>query len=163
MRNFPDSCKPQTRPLEKRRLHFFGYGRHFLHKVASRLESLRFMSVTDGVSWENVSAPLGAISFVWMGLFLFYASLPDLAYVFQFPPLSLSASFLKPSRLFAGVIIMAQVSFTYFAVLNVLTAVFCRSEAARHGIMLLPSESNSAEVRVPLRALRTIMPLPCSP
>jgi len=78
-----------------------------------------FMSVTDGVSWENVSAPLGAISFVWMGLFLFY------------------------------------VSFTYFAVLNVLTAVFCQSaiESAQNDhatavqSMIANREAHLAKVR----------------
>lgn len=50
-----------------------------------------FMTVTDGVSWEKVIAPLEAISPVWAFFFLFY------------------------------------VAFTYFAVLNVLTGVFCQS------------------------------------
>eukprot|EP00438_Fugacium_kawagutii_P029095 Skav229058 [mRNA] locus=scaffold2611:57820:64438:+ [translate_table: standard] len=50
-----------------------------------------FMTVTDGVSWEKIVAPLSAMSLVWTSLFLFY------------------------------------VAFTYFAVLNVLTGVFCQS------------------------------------
>jgi len=50
-----------------------------------------FMSIAGGVSWEDVVMPLMAISWVWVGCFIFY------------------------------------VSFTYFAVLNVVTAVFCQS------------------------------------
>lgn len=50
-----------------------------------------FMCISGGTNWENVLAPLRAISQLWELLFLFY------------------------------------VSFTYFAVLNVVTAVFCQS------------------------------------
>ncbi|CAE7225378.1 Scn11a, partial [Symbiodinium natans] len=50
-----------------------------------------FMAISGGVSWEEVAAPLEAISMVWLFVFLFY------------------------------------VAFTYFAVLNVLTGVFCQS------------------------------------
>ena len=49
------------------------------------------MSVTGGVSWEEVLGPLKAINAFWVVLFLFY------------------------------------ICFTHFAVLNVLTAVFCQS------------------------------------
>ncbi|CAE7665586.1 Scn10a [Symbiodinium pilosum] len=62
----------------------------YFGKLTITMMSL-FMSVTDGLSWEKISRPLGEISPIWAGLFLFY------------------------------------VSFTYFAVLNVLTAVFCQS------------------------------------
>ncbi|CAJ1404753.1 unnamed protein product [Effrenium voratum] len=50
-----------------------------------------FMSITSGVSWEEVLAPLQAISMAWVFIFLFY------------------------------------ISFAYFAVLNVVTGVFCQS------------------------------------
>lgn len=50
-----------------------------------------FMSISGGVSWENVIAPLKEVSLVWVVVYLFY------------------------------------ISFTYFAVLNVVTAVFCQS------------------------------------
>eukprot|EP00439_Symbiodinium_sp_Y106_P040509 s387_g4.t5 len=50
-----------------------------------------FMSIAGGVSWEQVLAPLSAMSETWIWIFLFY------------------------------------ISFTYFAVLNVVTAVFCQS------------------------------------
>jgi len=50
-----------------------------------------FMCISGGTNWENVLAPLRAISQLWELLFLFY------------------------------------VAFTYFAVLNVVTAVFCQS------------------------------------
>eukprot|EP00930_Biecheleria_cincta_P075527 TRINITY_DN62698_c0_g1_i1.p1 TRINITY_DN62698_c0_g1~~TRINITY_DN62698_c0_g1_i1.p1 ORF type:complete len:566 (+),score=85.67 TRINITY_DN62698_c0_g1_i1:83-1780(+) len=50
-----------------------------------------FMSISGGVSWELVIAPLHEISGVWSLVFLFY------------------------------------ISFTYFAVLNVVTGVFCQS------------------------------------
>eukprot|EP00434_Breviolum_minutum_P019826 symbB.v1.2.017495.t1/scaffold1358.1/size123611/1 len=50
-----------------------------------------FMSIAGGASWEDVQAPLKAISTVWVFFFLFF------------------------------------VSFTYFAVLNVVTGVFCQS------------------------------------
>ena len=49
------------------------------------------MSITGGVSWEEVLGPLKAINAFWVVLFLFY------------------------------------ICFTHFAVLNVLTAVFCQS------------------------------------
>ncbi|OLQ00044.1 Voltage-dependent T-type calcium channel subunit alpha-1I [Symbiodinium microadriaticum] len=50
-----------------------------------------FMAIANGVSWEDILAPLRAISSAWVLLFLFY------------------------------------VAFTYFAVLNVVTGVFCQS------------------------------------
>lgn len=50
-----------------------------------------FMSIAGGVSWEEVIAPLGAISVIWSSIFLVYFF------------------------------------FTYFAVLNVVTAVFCQT------------------------------------
>ncbi|CAJ1405750.1 unnamed protein product [Effrenium voratum] len=50
-----------------------------------------FSSIAGGVSWEEVLAPLKAVSSFWVVCFLFY------------------------------------ISFTYFAVLNVVTAVFCQS------------------------------------
>lgn len=50
-----------------------------------------FMSISGGVSWEEVISPLGKISNVWVVVYLFY------------------------------------ISFTYFAVLNVVTGVFCQS------------------------------------
>ena len=46
-----------------------------------------FMSISGGVSWENVISPLKEVSLVWVVVYLFY------------------------------------ISFTYFAVLNVVTAV----------------------------------------
>jgi len=64
--------------------------RKYFGTLMSTMLSL-FMTVTDGVSWEKVIAPLGAISWIWSSFFLFY------------------------------------VAFTYFAVLNVLTGVFCQS------------------------------------
>lgn len=36
--------------------------------------SARFMTVTDGVSWEKIVAPLSAMSLVWTSLFLFYVA-----------------------------------------------------------------------------------------
>lgn len=50
-----------------------------------------FMSIADGVSWQEVILPLKAMDLTWVFLFLFY------------------------------------VSFTFFAVLNVVTGVFCQS------------------------------------
>jgi len=50
-----------------------------------------FMSISGGVSWEEVIAPLAQISYFWVVIYLFY------------------------------------ISFTYFAVLNVVTGVFCQS------------------------------------
>jgi len=50
-----------------------------------------YMSITGGVSWEQLLVPLHAVSPLWVFVFLFY------------------------------------VSFTYFAVLNVVTGVFCQS------------------------------------
>ncbi|CAJ1342823.1 unnamed protein product [Effrenium voratum] len=57
-----------------------------------------FMSIAGGVSWEDVVAPLKAISTMWVVVYLFY------------------------------------VSFTVFAVLNVVTGVFCQTaiESAQH-------------------------------
>lgn len=62
-----------------------------------------FMSISGGVSWENVISPLKKISTAWVVVYLFY------------------------------------ISFTYFAVLNVVTA-----DAFMHlnfGYALLPSFS----------------------
>ena len=65
-----------------------------------------FMSITGGVSWEEVLGPLNAISFVWVVLYLFYIA---------FTHLGGEAVPTRPR---------------YFAVLNVLTAVprRCRPE-----------------------------------
>ncbi|CAE7948615.1 Cacna1a, partial [Symbiodinium sp. KB8] len=79
-----------------------------------------FMSISDGVSWENVISPLLHISPVWGILYTFY------------------------------------VSFIYFAVLNVLTAVFCQTaiESAQndhataiHSIMA-HKESHLEKIRI---------------
>lgn len=50
-----------------------------------------FMSISNGVSWEHVLAPLRVISLAWVFVYLFF------------------------------------IAFTYFAVLNVVTGVFCQS------------------------------------
>eukprot|EP00434_Breviolum_minutum_P021627 symbB.v1.2.019088.t1/scaffold1547.1/size112433/9 len=62
----------------------------YFDSLASTMITL-FMSIANGVSWENVLYPLMKISPFWVLCFLFF------------------------------------VSFTYFAVLNVITAVFCES------------------------------------
>ncbi|CAE7416797.1 Scn11a, partial [Symbiodinium natans] len=62
----------------------------YYSSLAKTMLSL-FMSITGGVSWEEVLEPLEHISSVWVIVFLIY------------------------------------VQFTYFAVLNVLTGVFCQS------------------------------------
>lgn len=63
--------------------------RAYFSSVADTMLSL-FMSVSGGVSWEEVISPLKAIGVIWVFAFLVY------------------------------------MSFTYFAVLNVVTAVFCQ-------------------------------------
>jgi len=62
----------------------------YFGSVTTTMLSL-FMSISGGVSWEDVLAPLRRVSEIWVVLFIMY------------------------------------VSFTYFAVLNVMTAVFCQS------------------------------------
>jgi len=62
----------------------------YFGSLAATMLSL-FMSISGGVSWENVISPLKKISTAWVVVYLFY------------------------------------ISFTYFAVLNVVTAVFCQS------------------------------------
>ncbi|CAJ1383392.1 unnamed protein product [Effrenium voratum] len=62
------------------------YYRSLFHTMLSL-----FMSISGGVSWQEVLAPLEYISSMWVMVFLFY------------------------------------VAFTYFAVLNVVTGVFCQS------------------------------------
>ena len=76
------------------------------HGVKGNAFSGLFMSITGGVSWEEVLGPLKAISFVWVVLYLFYIA---------FTHLGGEAVPTRPR---------------YFAVLNVLTAVprRCRPE-----------------------------------
>ena len=47
--------------------------RRYYSSLANTMLSL-FMSIAGGVSWEEVLAPLRAISDIWVGLFLFYIS-----------------------------------------------------------------------------------------
>ena len=71
--------------LRSLRFSLFQAARLYFGSLADSMLSL-FMSISGGVSWENVVTPLKAVSVAWVFLFLFY------------------------------------VSFTYFAVLNVVTA-----------------------------------------
>jgi len=64
--------------------------RVYYGSLVSTMLSL-FMSITGGVSWEEVLVPLYTISYAWVVIYVFY------------------------------------ISFTYFAVLNVVTGVFCQS------------------------------------
>jgi len=64
--------------------------KHYWGSLSKSMLSL-FMSIANGVSWEEAVAPLEAISSIWVFAFLFY------------------------------------IAFTYFAVLNVVTGVFCQS------------------------------------
>ncbi|CAJ1365402.1 unnamed protein product [Effrenium voratum] len=66
------------------------YAQKYFSSLPVTMLSL-FMSISGGVSWEELVSPLQAISVLWVFVLLFY------------------------------------VSFTYFAVLNVVTGVFCQS------------------------------------
>jgi len=80
-----------------------------------------FMSIAGGVSWEDAIAPLMAISTVWLLAFLFYvATLRWFRFLHPLLLLPRVAATTKSSSQYAP-------RFTYFAVLNVVTGVFCQS------------------------------------
>ena len=56
-----------------------------------------FMSISGGVSWENVIAPLKEVSLVWVVVYLFYISVLDSFLSFLF---WLKMSFLDSSCYF---------------------------------------------------------------
>jgi len=98
---------PEAEPLPMKE---FEASKRYFGTLGDTMLSL-FMSVTGGVSWEEVLGPLKAINAFWVVLFLFYICFTHFAVLNVSSALSIWGQFRSKST----------------HVLNVLTAVFCQS------------------------------------